>query len=152
MRAHNPRMTHEEIVRRYCTAVATGDFATAEALRHPRWECEWPQSGERVTSSAAMREIEERYPGGARRAVERRIRGSEDTWQVTPAGTLVRAAGAGETWTAEWINWYPDGREYLVVDILQLKDDRVIRETTYWAESFPAPEWRRQWVELDDPA
>ena len=44
-------MSNEDIVRRYCTAVATRDYAAAEALRHRDWVCEWPQSGERVTTS-----------------------------------------------------------------------------------------------------
>ena len=144
-------MSHEDVVRRYCHAVATRDFDTAEALRHARWLCEWPQSGERVTSSEAMREIGERYPGGGYRAVERRIRGSEDSYEVTPMGTIVRTAGAGETWTAEWINRYPDGREYFVVDIITLKDGLVLNETTYWSEPFEPPEWRRRWVELGEP-
>ena len=144
-------MTHEEIVRRYCVAVSTRDHDTAESLRHGDWQCDWPQSGERVTSSASMRAIIDEYPGGPWEARERRLRGSEDQYVLTPSGTLVAIAGAGDTWTAEWSNLYPGDREYLVVDIIQLRDGRVYRETTYWAEPFPAPEWRSRWVELDSP-
>ena len=145
-------MTNEDIVRRYCTAVATRDYATAESLRHRDWVCEWPQSGERVTTSANMRSIIEAYPGGPWEAQERRLRGSEDQYVVSPSGTLMAVAGAGETWTAEWMNLYPGDREYFVIDIIQLKDGRVIRETTYWAEPFEAPEWRRAWVESEPSA
>jgi hypothetical protein len=145
-------MTNEDIVRRYCTAVSTRDHDTAESLRHRDWQCDWPQSGERVTSSPAMRAIIDAYPDGPWEAKERRLRGSEDQYVVTPSGTLVAVAGAGDTWTAEWSNLYPHDREYLVVDIIQLRDGRVYRETTYWAEPFPAPAWRREWVELDEPA
>ena len=81
-------MTNEDIVRRYCTAVSTRDHDTAESLRHRDWQCEWPQSGERVTSSAAMRSISDAYPGGAWEAKERRLRSSEDHYVVTPSGTL----------------------------------------------------------------
>ena len=145
-------MTREDLVRRYCHALATRDYATAESLRHPDWQCEWPQSGERVTSSEAMRAIGEHYPGGGWEARERRLRGSEDQFVFSPSGTIVGVAGAGDVWTAEWSNLYPNDREYLVVDIIQLRDGRIHRETTYWAEPFEAPEWRRQWVELDAPA
>ena len=145
-------MSNEDIVRRYCTAVATRDHATAESLRHRDWVCDWPQSGERVTTSANMRAIIEAYPGGPWEAQERRLRGSEDQYVVSPSGTLMAMAGAGETWTAEWMNLYPGDREYFVIDIIQLKDGRVIRETTYWAEPFEAPQWRREWVESEPPA
>jgi hypothetical protein len=145
-------MTNEEIVRRYCRAVAERDYATAESLRHPHWVCAWPQSGERVTSSGAMRAIAEAYPGGGWEATERRLTGADDEIAITPLGQLVRVAGAGDTWTAEWANRYPDGSEWLVVDIVELKDGGVIRETTYWAPPFDPPEWRRAHVELDHGA
>ena len=142
-------MSNEDIVRRYCRAVATQDVAQAESLRHPQWTCAWPQSGERVTSSEAFRSIVESYPGGAWEAIERRLTGAGDEVSVTPLGQLVRVAGTGDTWTAEWTNRYPDGSEWLVVSIIELKDGRVIRETTYWAPPFEAPAWRRPWVQVD---
>ena len=139
-------MTNEDIVRRYCEAVSRRDFAAAEALRHPQWSCDWPQTGERVTSSEAMRAIAEQYPGGGWEARERRITGSQDEFVVTPSGTLARVGGAGDAWTAEWVNRYPDGSDWYVIDVVELRDGRVIRETTYWAPVFEAPAWRRQWV------
>jgi len=144
-------MTNEDTVRRYCMAVANRDHATAESLRHPRWLCEWPQSGERVTTSEAMRSIAETFPDGGWRSVERRLTGSEDSFVVTPTGQVVDIAGAGDAWTAEWMSVYPDGSEWFVIDIIALKDGKVIRETSYWAQAFEAPAWRRQWVELDAP-
>lgn len=142
-------MTNEDIVRRYCRAVSERDFETAEALRHPAWTCVWPQSGERVTSSEAMRAITEAYPGGGWEAVDLRLSGSDDEIAITPLGQIVRVAGSGNTWTAEWGNRYPDGSDWIVVDIVELKDGRVLRETTYWAAPFDAPPWRRRWVALD---
>jgi hypothetical protein len=38
-----------------------------------------------------------------------------------------------------------------VVKILQFRGDKVERETLYFAEPFPAPEWRRPWTD-DGPA
>jgi hypothetical protein len=96
-----------------------------------------------------MRAIAEHYPGGGWQATERRLRGAGDEVAITPLGQLVRVAGTGDTWTSEWANRYPDGSEWLVVDIVELKDGRVIRETTYWAPPFDPPAWRRAWVELD---
>jgi hypothetical protein len=140
-------MTNEEIVRRYGHAVAMADHDSAEQLRHPDWECDWPQSGERVTSAADMRAIVDHYPGGNWTSRERRTVGSEDEFVVTPAGTVIRVAGGGDVWTAEWVNVYPDGSEWFVIAIVELRDGRVRHETVYWAPPFEAPEWRRHWVE-----
>ncbi len=140
-------MTNEEIVRRYCQAVATRDHATAESLRGSGWVCDWPQSGERVASDDDMRAILDNYPDGGWQSRERRLTGSEAELVLTPAGTLVQVAGAGDVWTAEWVNVYPGGSEWYVVDIVELRDGRVQRETVYWAQPFDAPDWRRQWVE-----
>ena len=144
-------MSNEDIARRYAVAVAAFDYATQEALRHPGWVCEWPQSGERITSSADMRAIGEHYPGGHWDSVERRTVGSGDEYVVTPSGTLMKIAGAGDVWTSEWVSRYPDGVSWFIVVIIVLRDGRVYRETTYWALPFPPPDWRRQWVQLEQP-
>ena len=142
-------MSNEDVVRRYGAAVAARDHAAADALRHSAWSAEWPQSGERVTSREAMRAILEHYPGGGWESREVRLRGSADEFAVTPAGTLVRVAGAGDVWTAEWHSRYPDGSDWDVVQIVVLRDGLVLRETTYWAPPFDPPAWRRRWVTLD---
>ncbi len=142
-------MSNQDIVRRYCQSFADRDFPAAEALRAPGWEAHWPQTGERVTSSEAMRSIIEAYPGGPWTGTERRLIGAEDSLVVTPLGQVVRIAGNGDTWVAEWINRYPDGTDWFVVDVIQLRDGRVFRESTYWAQVLDAPPWRREWVELD---
>ena len=36
-----------------------------------------------------------------------------------------------------------------MVSIVEIKDGKVIRETTYWAPPFEAPAWRRPWVQVD---
>lgn len=145
-------MTNQEIVRRYCQSFADRDFAAAETLRAPGWEVHWPQTGERVTSSEALRAIIEAYPGGPWTGVERRLIGAEDSLVVTPLGQVVRIEGNGDTWVAEWVNRYPDGTDWFVIDVIQLRDGRVFRESTYWAQVLDAPPWRREWVQLDGPA
>jgi hypothetical protein len=97
-----------------------------------------------------MRTIIEAYPGGPWTGVERRLIGAEDSLVVSPLGQVVRIAGNGDTWVAEWVNRYPDGTDWFVVDVIQLQDGRVLRESTYWAQVLDAPPWRREWVELND--
>ena len=43
-----------------------------------------------------------------------------------------------------------DGQPSYVVSIMEFKDDKVARETQYFADAFPAPASRAQWVERMD--
>jgi hypothetical protein len=42
---------------------------------------------------------------------------------------------------------YADGSRYLGVSVVELQDGMVVRETDYFSQPFPAPQWRAQWVE-----
>lgn len=141
------RPTNEAIVREYATASASNDLEALARLRHPDWTVEWPQSGERVHSHESFAAIVEAYPGGRPRVEVSRIVGSEDRWVVTPGNTVLRVGGAGDFWWSEWQMTYPDGQAYQVVDLIELRDGLVHRETVYWAPPFEAPGWRRPFVE-----
>ena len=141
-------LSNEEVARRYAEAATTNNHDALEALRHPDWQVMWPQSGEQVVGSSDFHTIVENYPGGQAKTQIRRIVGSEDRWVVTPGNTVLRIAGSGDFWWGEWSVTYPDGRSYLCIDLFELRDGKVWRETVYWAEPFEAPDWRRQWVRL----
>lgn len=141
------RLTNEECVHQYAAASAAHDAAALVALRHPDWMVYWPQSGELVHGSQAWSEIIANYPGGAPKTEITRIVGAEDQWVVTAGNTVLKVAGSGDFWWSEWRITYPDGDVYLVVDLLELRDGLVYRETVYWAAPFEAPDWRAPWVE-----
>ena len=144
-------MTTEELVHKYAAAHIAQDHDALATLRHPEWTSVWPQSGELLRGSHNDRLMIENYPGGAPRVVaQERIIGSEDRWGLSPFGGLYRVAGEGENWWGEWRMRYPDGREYLTVILLELRDGKVFRETLYWPEPFEAPEWRKPYVERID--
>jgi len=93
-------------------------------------------------------EIVQHYPGGPARTEITRVVGAEDRWVVTAGNTVLRLAGSGDFWWSEWRVTYPDGAVYLCVDLLELRDARIYRETVYWAAPFEAPNWRSPWVDL----
>jgi ketosteroid isomerase-like protein len=143
-----PDLTNEEVARQYAEAATRNDLSALDALRHPDWQVIWPQSGEKVVRSRDFTTIVENYPGGHARTSIRRVVGAEDRWVVTPGNTVLRIAGSGDFWWGEWSVTYPDGRSYLCIDLFELRDGRVWRETVYWAEPIEAPDWRRQWVQV----
>lgn len=143
------RLTNEECVSRYGAASAANDVETLAALRHPDWSVSWPQSGERVHSNEAFAEIIANYPGGAPKIEITRTVGAEDRWVLTAGNTMMRVAGSGDFWWSESRVSYPGGEEYVVIDLIELRDGLVHRETMYWAAPFEAPAWRAPWVERE---
>jgi hypothetical protein len=143
-------LTAQETVQRYARASAANDLDELARLRHPEWTVDWPQSGERVHGNESFAEIVRNYPGGRPTTELSRIVGSEDRWVLTPGNTVLKVVGSGDVWWGEWRMTYPDGQAYNVVDLIELRDGLVRRETVYWAPPFEAPDWRRPFV--DRPA
>jgi len=143
-------MSNEDLVRSYVEATVAGDLEGVAALRHSEWSVHWPQSGERVMDEASYDQIIRHYPGGSPTSRVKRIAGTEDRYVATPSGTLARVGGQGDFWVGEWEVTYPDGVTYLCVDLMDLRDGKVWRETVYWAPLFDAPAWRGQWVVRGD--
>lgn len=145
-------MTNQDVVQRYARASVEGDLEEMARLRHPDWTVEWPQTGERVRGSDHYAAVVESYPGGQPKTSVRRVIGSEDRWVLSAANTVVRMAGEGEAWWAEWAMTYPDGSDWYCIDLMELREGRIYRETVYWAPPLAAPEWRAGWVErIEDP-
>jgi hypothetical protein len=87
---------------------------------------EFPQSGERFEGVENFREWRSKYP--AETAFElREVRGRDDFWV---AEVLVR---------------YDGGDPHFGVSILELRDDKIARESIYVAEGWEPPEWRARW-------
>jgi SnoaL-like domain len=87
---------------------------------------EFPQSGERFEGVEKLREWRSSYP--AETSFElREVRGSDDFW------------------VAELTVAYDGGPPSYGVSVLELRDEKIARETIYVAEGFEAPEWRAEW-------
>jgi hypothetical protein len=106
--------------------------AKASELYHDDVVLEFPQSGEWFRGKDKQQAWRERYPADLDFA-PREIRGS------------------GDLWVAEGVLTYDGGDSVHYVKIIQFRGDLVERETLYFAEPFPAPEWRRPWAETGTP-
>jgi hypothetical protein len=106
-------------------------------LRHPDYVMEMPQSGERIRGQDAMRAFQQAY----------------SEFATPPTVQPRRVTGAGDVWVVEGRADYGDGQIFHVANIVEFRDDKIWRETRYYAEPFPAPAWRAQWVErMEDAA
>jgi ketosteroid isomerase-like protein len=120
------------IAGRYLEALREQDLKTVAELFAEDVEVEWPQSGEHFRGKERCLMIFGSYPGGSPKLVEIR--------RVMADGNLAVAEAAMD---------YPDGKRYQTVALLELRDGKIVHETDYFAEPFPVPEWRMQWVDRD---
>ena len=103
------------------------DLETEHSIYHEDAVLEYPQSGERTRG---------------RNNIQKQ-RGSQPSQKQF---TVRRIIGDGDLWITEFILAY-DGKPSYTVSIMEFRDDKVARETQYFADPFPAPAWRAQWVE-----
>jgi hypothetical protein len=47
-----------------------------------------------------------------------------------------------------WKARYPDGSDWSVVALITIRQDKIAKLVTYFAQDFDPPEWRAQWIEL----
>jgi SnoaL-like domain len=105
---------------------AGSDPDRAHAMYHEDAVLEFPQSGERFVGVENLREWRSSYPAST--CFEfREIRGRDDLW------------------VAEITVRYDGGPQNFGVSIIELRGERIARESIYVAEGFDPPEWRAQW-------
>jgi ketosteroid isomerase-like protein len=118
-----------DVAERLWRALEAGDWDGAGALVSDDFVQEWPQSGERIVGRDNAIAINRDFPGGL------------------PTMRYRRTVSDGDLAVLETQLAYADGSVYLGISVMELRDGRVVKETDYFAQPFPAPEWRAQWVE-----
>ena len=106
---------------------ARSDPDRAHAMYHDDAVLEFPQSGERFAGVENIREWRSGYPASTSFEF-REIRGRDYLW------------------IAEVTVKYDGGPQNFGVSIIELRGERIARESIYVAEGFEPPEWRAQWT------
>jgi hypothetical protein len=106
------------------------DLETEHRIYHEDAVLEYPQSGERTRG-------------------RRNIQNQRASQLSKKRFTVRRIIGGGGLWVTEFILKY-DGKPSYTVSIMEFRDDKVVRETQYFADPFVAPAWRAKWVERMD--
>jgi hypothetical protein len=106
------------------------DFETEHLIYHQDAVLDYPQSGERTRGRSNIQSQRASQPSNKR-------------------FTIRRIIGSGDLWVTEFILTY-DGKPSYTVSIMEFKGAKVARETQYFADPFPAPAFRAQWVERID--
>jgi ketosteroid isomerase-like protein len=106
------------------------DFETEHLIYREDAVLDYPQSGEQTRG-------------------RRNIQGQRSSQPSKKRFNVRRIIGGGDLWVTELILTY-DGKPTYTVSIMEFKGDKVARETQYFADPFPAPAFRAQWVERMD--
>jgi hypothetical protein len=125
----------QEMAAEFEQAMQTGGMSSLAELTQ-KWGTddfvtEWPQSGERLTKEASMR-LAESYG---------------EMSGTNPKFTYKGMHGGGDLFVIEGTVDYGDGIPVSYVGIGELRDGKVAKMTEYFANPFPAPEWRAAFVE-----
>src|ERR1700684_900061 len=103
------------------------DFETEHLIYHDDAVLEYPQSGERTRGRS-------------------NIQGQRASQPSKKRFTIRRIVGSGDLWVTEFVLTY-DNKPSYTVSIMEFSGVQVVRETQYFADPFPAPAFRAQWVE-----
>lgn len=138
------------VFERFIAAGNGRDPDALDDLLHPDFQDFYPQSGERTRGAENLKAILANYPGGFEGAGTRRVVGAQDRWVTTPAFTVLRIEGTGNQFTAVQRARYPDGSDWYIVVIAEIKDGKVWRAESFFAPVFDPPAWRSGWVEVEE--
>ena len=124
-------------VEQYLSAMGQNDVEAQERLLSDDFVEEYPQSGEIIRGKDNRRAIMENYPGGMPR-------------EASASGAAPKPpvlTGAGDSFTASGEITYPNGETWQVVSLIELRDGKISKMTSYFAAPFEAPAWRAPYVE-----
>jgi ketosteroid isomerase-like protein len=115
-------------IERLAKALSEGDLELFHAQFREDSIIEYAQSGERVAGAENRQALYGAFPS-------------------LPKVAPIRILTCGDLGVLEAKLDYGDDVAWLAVFILEFRDGKIAKETTYWTQPFEAPEWRSAWVE-----
>jgi hypothetical protein len=130
-------MNDDEMVARIKQVFESGDMEAygkeLQAITADDVVLEYPQSGERFTGKDRIMQMNMSYEGST---------------GTRPKASLRRVLKPGQAWVIEATIDYGDGTPVSAISIFEFNaDGKVTRQTDYFANPFPAPDWRKPYRE-----
>lgn len=120
-------MPKKAAIEAHWSASESGDVEAEHAIYADDAVLEYPQSGERFRGRSTIADQRGSHPADRHFTVRRII-------------------GTGDLWVSECTITY-DGAPTFSVSVMEFADDKVTRETQYFADPFAAPTYRSQFTE-----
>jgi hypothetical protein len=130
-------MNDDQMVARIKEVFETGDMEAygreLQAITADDVVLEYPQSGERFRGKDRIMQMNMSY---------------EESTGTAPKASLRRILKPGQAWVIESTIDYGDGTPVSAISIIEFDaDGKVTRQTDYFANPFPAPDWRKPYRE-----
>ncbi len=116
------------LIRRFIRLFSEQKWDEALALLADGFVAEWPQSRERIRGSLNYIDVNRHYPGNHRLTITR----AHELGELVIATTWIEA---------------DTGQKTFVISYFTVREGRIASAEEYWAEPYPASEWRARWVE-----
>ncbi len=126
-------------VEQFLHGMMANDVEAQERLLSDDFVEEYPQSGERIRGKDNRRALIENYPGGTPREAS----------TSTPSAKAPVIIGAGDQFAVAGEITYPNGETWHAVSLIELRDGKINRITSYFGAPFEAPAWRAPYVEKE---
>lgn len=133
---------HEDIMRGWARVVREHDWDAMDDYLHADAVLEYPQSGERFVGMENIRAQFENYPGLEPGTTELKEIVGGTKYALSPMYTVIAVEGSGDRGTAVLRVRYPDQSLWWAIDLYELRDGKIARSRTYFAQDFDPPEWR----------
>lgn len=127
-----------ETVRAYWAALAEQNWDKLRTLFAEEFEAYWPQSKELFKSADAFIEMNRTYPGRHKFQFYNSTH-SYDQWEHHDYYVS----------EVQITSEMPDGKtmNLFAVSHFEIEDGLIVSMREYWADCYPAPEWRKKYVE-----
>ncbi|HEY2916777.1 MAG TPA: nuclear transport factor 2 family protein [Candidatus Limnocylindrales bacterium] len=143
-----PEQSGRAVAEAFIRALEAKDFDAQMALLADDFVDEMPQSREQIRGKANWRAVIDHYPGGVGTIDEksRQVAGADDRYVMTPSFSILRIEGSGNVFTYSGRLTYANGDDWHIIAIVEVRDGKIAKSTTYYAAPFEAPEWRAAYV------
>ncbi len=114
------------------------EWDLAGSLLSENFEAVWPQSREKIVGPKNFIEVNRTYPGTHKIEILNSRQNYESREHVRQVTTEVFIESK-----------MPDGKEMklFAISFFEVSDDKILSIKEYWADTYPAPEWRSHLVE-----
>jgi ribosomal protein S18 acetylase RimI-like enzyme len=125
----NQISNYVNIVKSFWNLFSNQQWDEASNLLHHNFVATWPQSREKIIGAKNFIDVNRYYPGNHKIEVI----------HYFEVGSKVL--------TTVWIE-ADTGQKTFANSIFEIDNGRILKVEEFWAEPYPAPEWRKQWVEI----
>ena len=128
-----------EIASKFWRCISEQKWNEARQMLSEDFEAYWPQSKEKIVGADNFSAVNSNYPGTHKIEFLNHT-SSYDVWDHST--TVI---------TEVYIeSKMPDGKEMklFAISTFVIMDRKIVSLREYWADTYPAPEWRKQWVEI----